>query len=122
MTYSMKEIDNYFLGKEEPVRSCLAALRYIILHQNEYITEVWSYKMPFYNFRMKDGKEKRFCYLWVNKKTNQPYIGIIDGKNIEHPDLVSEKRSRMKIIMLDPKIDLPVEKINEILQQAMNLK
>ena len=118
----MKEIDNYFLGKEEPVRSCLAALRYIILHQNEYITEVWSYKMPFYYFRMKDGKEKRFCYLWVNKKTNQPYIGIIDGKNIEHPDLVSEKRSRMKIIMLDPKIDLPVEKINEILQQAMNLK
>ncbi|WP_221390797.1 DUF1801 domain-containing protein [Dyadobacter sp. NIV53] len=118
----MKEIDNYFLQKEEPVRSCLAALRYLILHQHSHVREVWTYKMPFYYFKKENGTEKRICYLWINKKTNEPYIGIVDGKDVIHPDLVAEKRSRMKIMPIDPKKDLPVEKIKEILRQAMNLE
>ena len=48
-----------------------------------------------------------FCYLWVNKKTHQPYIGIVEGRKIEHPLLIIEKRSRMKIMLLDAEARYP---------------
>jgi hypothetical protein len=67
--------------------------------------------MPFFCY-----KEKMFCYLWVHKITHQPYIGIVEGKYIEHPDLIMEKRSRMKIMLFDPNDDLPVDIIENILQ------
>jgi len=114
----MREIDNYFIEKEEPIRSCLVALRHTILHLNPDITEMWKYKMPFYFYKTENGSQKRFCYLWVNNK-KEPYIGVVDAKHIIHPDLIAEKRSRMKIILIDPNQDLPVEKIVLILNLAM---
>jgi hypothetical protein len=62
-----------------------------------------------------------FCYLWVHKKYKQPYIGIVEGQRFDHPDLIIEKRSRMKIMLLDPDKDLPVKTITGILQQALQL-
>ena len=62
-----------------------------------------------------------FCYLWVHKKIGQPYIGIVEGKKINHPDLIIEKRARMKILLLDPAKDLPIEKINAILKEVLAL-
>ena len=61
-----------------------------------------------------------FCYLWIHKKQQQPYIGIVEGKRLHHPELIAEKRSRMKIIMFDPNKDLPIETITTILQLAIN--
>lgn len=115
----MREIDNYFIQKEEPIRSCLLALRQLILCLDADITELWKFNMPFYYYKTVSGADKRFCYLWVNKKTQQPYIGVVDAKNIIHPDLIAEKRSRMKIMLIDPNEDLPVEKIILILNMAM---
>jgi hypothetical protein len=66
-------------------------------------------------------KGKMFCYLWVHKKYLQPYIGIVEGKRIEHSDLIIEKRSRMKIMLFDPSEDLPVKTIKLILKQAIDL-
>ena len=62
-----------------------------------------------------------FCYLWVHKKYQLPYIGIVEGKKLDHPDLIIEKRSRMKIMLFDPNKDLPIMTIEAILQQAINL-
>ncbi len=62
-----------------------------------------------------------FCYLWINKKSGQPYIGIVEGKHFEESFLIQEKRSRMKIMMLDVKEDLPLEKIELVIQKAVNL-
>ena len=62
-----------------------------------------------------------FCYLWIHKKYKQPYIGIVEGRKIEHPDLLIEKRSRMKIMLFEPNDDLPINTIREILQQAITL-
>jgi hypothetical protein len=112
----LREIDNFFLQKDEPVKSCLLFLRAFILNYNEDITEAWKYKMPFYCY-----KGKMFCYLWVNKKTRHPYIGIVEGRKIEHPLLIIEKRSRMKIIVLDPEEDIPVKTIETILKMALNI-
>jgi len=112
----LNAIDNFYLTKTEPLRSCLLALKDIILAQNKAITAEWKYGMPFFCYH-----GKMFCYLWVHKKTNQPYLGIVEGKRIEHPDLLQEKRSRMKILLLDAEKDLPVKKIKKILKEALAL-
>lgn len=109
-----RAIDNFYLLQEEPVKSCFIALREIILQQNENITTAWSYGMPFFYYR-----GKRFCYLWMHKKKSQPYLGIVDGKSVNHPDLIMEKRSRMKIMLFDPCEDLPIAAITFILRQAI---
>jgi hypothetical protein len=60
-----------------------------------------------------------FCYLWTHKKFLQPYIGIVEGKKIIHPDLITEKRARMKILLIDPDQDLPVKKMSRILTEVL---
>jgi hypothetical protein len=112
----LRPIDNYFLQLEEPYKSCLQFLRVHILQLDKNITEEWQYGMPFFFY-----KEKRFCYLWVHKKHKMPYVGIVDGKMISHPDLLLEKRARMKILLLDPAKDMPVRKINALLKEVLAL-
>ena len=112
----MKETDHFYLQKEEPVKSCLSALRQIILDRNPDISEAWKYRMPFFYY-----KERMFCYLWIEKKTNFPYLGIVEGKNIDHPALIQDDRSRMKIIKFDPNEDLPLQIIHTILDAALLL-
>jgi uncharacterized protein DUF1801 len=110
----LRPADNYFLQNEEPFKSCLQSLREYILQLNDSITEKWMYGMPFYYY-----KGKRFCYLWIHKKYLKPYIGIVDGKWIYHPELLSEKRTRMKILLIDPGKNLPVKKIRAILREVL---
>lgn len=112
----LSAIDNYFLRKEEPFKSCLIFLRQHILSRDKNITEVWRYGMPFYCY-----KGKRFCYLWVHKKYSQPYIGIVDGQFIHHPDLLRESRKRMKIFLIDPEKDIPLKEVNVILKETLLL-
>jgi hypothetical protein len=112
----LREIDIYFDSKDEPVKGCLAALRQMLLRYNPSVSEAWRYRMPFYFFA-----GKRFCYLWVDKKLDQPYIGFVDGKNINHPHLLFENRSRMKILRIDPALDLPFETIKFILDEAVSM-
>jgi hypothetical protein len=59
--------------------------------------------------------------LFINKKTNQPYIGIVEGRKIDHPLLIIEKRSRMKIMQLDAGEDIPIKTIDTILKMAIGL-
>ena len=66
-------------------------------------------------------KGKMFCYLWVHKKYGQPYLGIVEGKRINHPDLIIGKRARMKILLLDPDKDISIKKINTILKEILAL-
>lgn len=112
----MEKMDHFYLDSEEPIKSCLLALREIILRQSPEISATWKYGMPFFCFR-----GKMFCYLWVHKKIGQPYLGIVEGKHFEQPFLLQEKRSRMKIMLFDPEEDLPLETIESILQLALQL-
>jgi hypothetical protein len=111
----LRDIDNFYLQKEEPVKSCLLFLRQCILQFDPNITEAWKYRMPFFCY-----KGKMFCYLWVHKKNGLPYIGIVEGDRIDHPDLIPEKRARMKILLLDPAADLPLDTIASILKKALS--
>jgi hypothetical protein len=112
----LKATDNFYLQKEEPLQSCLLALRQIILKQDKDVTAAFKYGMPFFCY-----KGKMFCYLWVNKKTQQPYLGIVEGKHFNHPGLIIEKRSRMKIMLFDAEKQLPIKTIKLILKQAIDL-
>lgn len=112
----LREIDQYFLQQPEPFRGCLLFMREFILKMDDGICEAWKYRMPMYCY-----KGKMCCYLWVHKKYGQPYLGIVEGKRIDHPDLIQEKRARMKILLLDPTIDVPVKKVKNILTQMLKL-
>ena len=83
----VREPDNFYLLKEEPVKSCLLALRELILLHDTNITAAWKYKMPFFVI-----KEKCFVTCGVNKKTNEPYLGIVEGKRMNRPELIIENR------------------------------
>ena len=112
----LRDIDNYFLQKDEPVKSCLLFMRQHILNFDSNVTEAWKYRMPFFCY-----KGKMFCYLWVDKTNRLPYIGIVEGKKIVHPMLVQGSRARMKIMFIDPNADLPLETIDSILKMAIDL-
>ena len=112
----VNETNNFYLQQQEPIKSCLLALKEIILSEDGDISAAWKYGMPFFCY-----KGKMFCYLWVHKKYHQPYIGMVEGKRLEHPDLIMESRSRMKIMLFDPIKDLPIETIETIMQKAINL-
>ena len=109
-------LNNYYLTKEEPNKSCLLALRDIILKQDTSIEATLKYGMPCFCY-----KNKMFCYLWTDKKTNEPYILMVEGKHLNHPELEEGKRSRMKILRVNPNKDLPVKAIESILQKALDL-
>lgn len=108
------ELDQYYLHKPEPLKSTLLALRELILRFDDRLEEAWKYRMPFFCY-----KGKMFCYLWVDKKTNAPYIGIVEGRKIDHPKLQGGDRARMKILPIDMRKDLPVRTIHTVLKQAL---
>lgn len=112
----LRPIDDYFLLKDEPVKSCLHFLRGYILQCHPCITEAWKYGMPVYCFN-----GKMFCYLWTHKKYLQPYIGFVEGKSINHSDLIIEKRARMKILLIDPALDIPIGKLDDIFKEVVAL-
>jgi Domain of unknown function (DU1801) len=109
----LREIDNWYFNQSEPNKSCYEALRIWLLGFDDDITEAWKYKVPMFLY-----KGKMFCYLYADKKTGQPYIGIANGGKIDHPALFQGNRKRMKVLYIDPKVDLPVAILNEILSEA----
>lgn len=110
----LNSIENYYLEQTEPTKGCLLALRKIILDFDSEITEEWKYSMPFFYF-----KKKMFCYIWFHKKFKIPYIGIVEGNKIGHSELLAEDRSRMKIMLIDPNVDIPIKTILGILRAAI---
>jgi len=112
----MKALDDFYLKQDEPFKATLLALKEIISAHDKEITNELKYGMPVFCY-----KGKMFCYLWVHKKYKQPYLGIVEGKYFSQPFLLQEKRSRMKIMLFDPNKDLPIEAINAVLKQALDL-
>jgi hypothetical protein len=108
--------DPYYLTQTEPARSCLLALRSMILQQDPQVTETQKYGMPCFCFR-----KKMFCFLWTDKHTEAPYILFVEGKHLNHPQLEAGRRTRMKQFSVDPNQDLPVPAINQLLQDALDL-
>ena len=113
----MNVLDEFYYSQPGAVRETLLAMKEIILSLDAAITEHWKYNMPFFYYR-----GKMFCYLRINRKSGKPYLGVVDGKYIDHPLLIQEDRKRMKILYLDPEQDLPQEAILCVLQQGVTIR
>jgi hypothetical protein len=112
----MRDIDQWFAAHEEPHKSYFLALRKIILETDANITEAWKYRMPFYCYN-----GKMCCYLWFEKKLQQPYLGIVEGNKIFDKDLVKGNRARMKILLFNSSKDLPLKKVKTILKKIAKI-
>jgi len=108
---------DFYLSREEPVKSCLLTVRDLILRSDMNISETIKYGMPCFVFN-----SRALCYLWIDKKTELPYVLFVDGLFINHPQLRQGKRKRMKVLFLDPISDLPAASVNEILRLAIDLR
>jgi hypothetical protein len=111
-----REIHSFYLNKNEPVKSCVLTLRSIIHEQDEHVTETQKYGMPCFCY-----KKEMFCYLWTDKKTDEPYILFVEGKHLNHSSLEKGSRSRMKIFRVNPVKDLPLRKMKSLLKDALDL-
>jgi len=111
----LSEIDNFYLNQKEPLKSTLIALRKIILSLDSNISNSLKYKMPFFCY-----KGKMFCYFWVDKKTKEPYIGVVEGNRIDHPLLEKGNRTKIKIFRILMNEDIPIDSITEILNIALD--
>lgn len=110
------DLDAYYLVQDEPNKSCLLVLRKIILDQDALVNETRKYGMPCFCYR-----KKMFCYLWTDKKTDEPYMLFVEGKHLDHPALEQGDRVRMKILRIDPNAELPIDMIRTILKDAVDL-
>lgn len=111
----LQQVQNFYLQQEEPNRSLFLALHDLILEFDKEMSLQWKYSTPFYYY-----KNQPFCYFWKDRRTNEPYIGVVKGKLIEHPMLEQGNRKKMKIIRLNPCVDIPVESIYAILNELVS--
>lgn len=109
------ESDNYYLSKEEPNQGCLLVLRKFILQLDSNINETIKWGIPCFSY-----KNRMFAFLSIDKKTNHPYILMVEGNRIEHPLLVQGKRAKMKVFHVDPNKDIDIESLNIILANAIS--
>jgi len=106
----LQATENIFIKTAEPTQSCLFALHTIVLKYDAQMGEDFKYGIPL-----------QFCYIWVDKKTQYPYLLMVKGNKIEHPDLEKGDRKQMKILTINPNKDIPMKKIDAIFKMAMTL-
>lgn len=112
----MTDSTNFYFNQEEPNQSCFLAMRDLILKVDNEVEETVKYGSPCFLYR-----GRAFCYLWKDKRTNEPYFLLVEGKRLVHPALEAGDRKRMKILRVDPNEDLPVDTINSVMQKALEL-
>ena len=112
----MRNIDSFYLGLNEPVKSCLEALRTIILKHDSQISESMKYGMPFFSIH-----KKMLCYFWKDKKNGLPYIGFKEAKSLPFPWLEIGDRSTISVMYIDPYADLPLKKLHQTLKAAIEI-
>ena len=111
-----ESVDHYFNSLEEPERSCLLYLRKLLLDFSDKITEQRKFNTPFYYYT-----KKWLCFISYNPKIKEIYISFVNGYKINHPDLLSEGRKKMKIYRINASEDIDVESLNTILKLAADL-
>lgn len=112
----MNELEHFFDKQEEPVKSTFLFLKDFILNYHEDIDLFKKWGLPYLYF-----KKKPLCYIWKDKKTNEPYLGFAKGSKINHPALIAGDRTWIKIFPVNPHKDIDVQTLSEILDEALPL-
>lgn len=108
--------ESWYLKHEEPNRSCFLAMREIVRKLDAEVEETIKYGAPCFVYH-----GRAFCYLWKDKKTNDPYFLLVEGKHLSNLALEAGDRKRMKILRVDANTDLPVTTIISVLEEALDL-
>jgi len=103
-------LEEFYFNLPEPAKSAYLFIRAHLL-QDPDMTESYKWKLPFFDY-----KGKYFCYLWQDKKSPLPYIGFSQGKKINHPALFFGTRTQIGVLHFDPRKDLPIELIDEVVE------
>lgn len=109
-------LENWFFDQPEPNRSCLLALRQLILDHDQHMKMAYKWGGPFFYYQ-----GKVCCYLWIDKKTMLPYVAFYEGKHLNNPALEWGGRTRIKSLAINPNADLPVKLLNKVLKDALDL-
>ena len=112
----LSQTDQFYLEKKEPNKSCLLAMRQIISNHDDNITETIKWGIPCFQY-----KSKIFCFLAIDRKKNEPYMLMAEGKSLKHPKLEKGNRKRMKILRINPTKDIPIDTIQLILNEAVRV-
>ncbi len=102
------------MKQPEPTQGCLLALKKIILELDPNITQQRKFQIPFFYY-----KDKKLCYLWVNKKKLQ--LGFVEDKTI-HPRKEGVKlKDKYESIIIDPNKDIHIKMIVRNLKKTIKL-
>jgi len=112
-----ESVDHYFNSLDEPERSCLLYLRKLLLSFSDKITEQRKFNTPFYYYN-----KKWLCFISYNPKIKEIYISFVNGYKINHLDLLSEGRKKMKILRINADKDIDVLSLSTILKLAVEAK
>ena len=106
--------ESYYLHKPEPYRSCMLALKDLILRTDSGICHERKFQIPFFTYQ-----QKKLGYIWLNRK--KLMLGFcVDKSLVQAPDGVKAK-DQYESIQIDPDVDLPVELILEKLGYYLDL-
>lgn len=111
----VQALEAFYLKQEEPNQSCLLALRRLILQQDLLVSESLKWGMPCFLY-----KNRMFCFLALDKKSQSPYLLLVEGHLINHPFLEQGNRKRMKRLSIEPEKDLPLVLIQCLLNTALD--
>ncbi len=112
----MKALDAYYDGLTEPLQGFMLAVRQVILDLNEEVEETWKWSAPFFLYR-----KQMLCYLWLDKKTHEPYLGIYGGDALDHPSLVQKHKAKIKKLVFSVDEDIPISTMKEVLSASCSL-
>lgn len=112
----IKETDTFYLNLDEPIQTCMIALRSLILKLDSNIIETQKWGVPCFCY-----KKKMFCFLSFKQKNKEPYILVVERWRINHLSLESGGLKRMKHLPINADEDLPVAIIEEVLNEVLDL-
>ncbi|MGY5353756.1 DUF1801 domain-containing protein [Wenyingzhuangia sp. IMCC45467] len=112
----MNNTDAFFEKQEEPNKSIFLFLKNFIHQYHSEITLHLKWGLPYFYF-----KGKPLCYLWKEKKTNEPYLSFAKGPYLHHSALIQGNRKIFKILPINPNQDINLKLIEEILDEAIKL-
>jgi len=106
-------LESYYLNKPEPYRSCLLALKDIILSSNPGIVHERKFQIPFFTYR-----DKKIGYLWLDRKKVK--IGFCLDKSLQETVNGIKPKDVYESMQIDPNADIPIDIILPKLRYYIN--
>jgi len=106
-------LESFYLNKPEPYRSCLLALKDIILAASPGILHERKFQIPFFTY-----KGKKLGYLWLDRKKVK--LGLCLDKSLQETVAGVKPKDKYESMQIDPNADIPIDIILEKLRAYLD--